>query len=292
MNCPNPMLPSSNRTVVCITGQNTLATEYLFNLLSGDPSLMPVLFEDLVDRAETREHRLVFLLDISDLDFPLSSCICTLRTLYPESQCLVLLNEISQYFIYGLVRLDVNGIICYRDVKGMLISAVAAMSATDFWCPPSINKEVYDAFRAQSRRTPSLASQPLTRREYDTVHLVRRRLSNKEIAGRLGIQESTVKYHLTNVFCKLNIYSRSDLLVSSSDDSLWRELFVHGQSHACHLVETLIPFVGRGNHRPTDVLDVADIPDNEILSINRSSSTARVNGRSVGSAARVLSHRS
>jgi DNA-binding NarL/FixJ family response regulator len=186
---------------------------------------------------------------------------------YPESQCLVLLNDMSQYLLYGLIRLDVNGLIRYGDVKAMLTCAVTSLFTTDFWCPPDLHEEVYDAFRVQSRRTPSSLTQPLTRRECDTVHLVRRRLSNKEIAGRLGVQESTVKYYLTNIFCKLNIYTRGELLVSSRVDSLWRKMALHQLSRPFNLLEAGIPFVGTDNHRPTDLLDVADTLNNEILSI-------------------------
>jgi FixJ family two-component response regulator len=38
-----------------------------------------------------------------------------------------------------------------------------------------------------------------------------RRLSNKEIAGILGISERTVKFHVSNVFGKLQVDNRQSL---------------------------------------------------------------------------------
>ncbi len=51
----------------------------------------------------------------------------------------------------------------------------------------------------------------LTAREYDVAKLAAERLSNKEIAERLFIAESTVKSNLKVVFNKLNINSRAQL---------------------------------------------------------------------------------
>ena len=44
------------------------------------------------------------------------------------------------------------------------------------------------------------------------THKLRRRLSNKEIADVLNISESTVKYHISNLFGKLQVTSRHELV--------------------------------------------------------------------------------
>jgi DNA-binding NarL/FixJ family response regulator len=51
----------------------------------------------------------------------------------------------------------------------------------------------------------------LTAREEEILHFTQQRLSNKEIASLLNIEVSTVKFHLSNIFSKLQIASRSDL---------------------------------------------------------------------------------
>lgn len=52
----------------------------------------------------------------------------------------------------------------------------------------------------------------LTPRERDVVALLCNGLSNKAIAGRLSIAEGTVKIHVHNVFQKLNVLSRAQLV--------------------------------------------------------------------------------
>ena len=48
----------------------------------------------------------------------------------------------------------------------------------------------------------------LTERQTEIVELLRQRLSNKEIADRLGISENTVKTMLKTIFRKLGVESR------------------------------------------------------------------------------------
>ena len=58
-----------------------------------------------------------------------------------------------------------------------------------------------------------LITQGLTRGESKVVEKVLDGKSNKEIAEELFISEKTVKFHLTKTFRKLNVISRSQLMV-------------------------------------------------------------------------------
>ena len=52
--------------------------------------------------------------------------------------------------------------------------------------------------------------EPLTRREIEVLELLTEGLSNKAIAGRLGISDQTVKFHVAALCGKLGAANRTD----------------------------------------------------------------------------------
>lgn len=58
-----------------------------------------------------------------------------------------------------------------------------------------------------------LESKALSKREKEVTILVSTGMSNKEIADSLKVSEKTIKFHLANVFKKLEVPSRAKLIV-------------------------------------------------------------------------------
>ncbi len=58
-----------------------------------------------------------------------------------------------------------------------------------------------------------LAQKGLSHREAEVAELVSRGLSNKEVANQLFVTEKTVKFHLTNIYKKMAVKSRAQLIV-------------------------------------------------------------------------------
>jgi len=52
--------------------------------------------------------------------------------------------------------------------------------------------------------------EPLTRRETEVLEQMAQGLANKQIAASLGISEHTVKFHLSSLYAKLNVASRTE----------------------------------------------------------------------------------
>ena len=59
----------------------------------------------------------------------------------------------------------------------------------------------------------------LTPRERDVISQISIGLSNKGIARALGISEGTVKIHLHNLYCKLELGNRTKLAMWAVDHS-------------------------------------------------------------------------
>ena len=58
-----------------------------------------------------------------------------------------------------------------------------------------------------------LIQRGLSHREAEVAELVAEGLSNKSVANRLFVTEKTVKFHLTNIYKKMSVKSRAQLIV-------------------------------------------------------------------------------
>ena len=54
----------------------------------------------------------------------------------------------------------------------------------------------------------------LSKREMEILELVSAGFSNRNIAAKLGIADSTVKTHLRNIYLKTDQHTRADLAIS------------------------------------------------------------------------------
>jgi DNA-binding NarL/FixJ family response regulator len=77
-----------------------------------------------------------------------------------------------------------------------------------------------DIERALASRTPNA---DLTPREREVLDLIVKGLSNKRIAGALGISEGTVKWHVNIILERLGVEDRTQAAVAA----LQRGLAVH-----------------------------------------------------------------
>lgn len=70
---------------------------------------------------------------------------------------------------------------------------------------------------APSARKPALPLEPLTEREIDMLRLLALGLSNHEISARSQIALSTAKWHLKNVFAKLDVSTRTGAIARARE---------------------------------------------------------------------------
>ena len=65
-----------------------------------------------------------------------------------------------------------------------------------------------------------LLSEPLTMRELDVLRLVAEGASNREAAAALGVSAKTVEAHLSSVYGKLRVRSRTEAVVAAVRDGI------------------------------------------------------------------------
>lgn len=61
----------------------------------------------------------------------------------------------------------------------------------------------------------NIESAKLTPRELEVLNLIAQGKADKEIATELRLSFRTVRYHVTNIFRKVNVSTRAELIVSA-----------------------------------------------------------------------------
>ncbi len=206
------------RLRICLVGQSPLALEYLSEILRKDPDLEIARAQDLAAWNESHPPKPIFIVDNCGLQAPLSECIRRLRYPFPMGKFVVLDRELPNEDLLRLLWMKIDGFVSYGAVKHSLLAAIRSVALGRLWIPREILREYVQCAREGDLKGFSTGER-MTRRETHILELVKRRLSNKEIAEILQLQESTVKFHLSNIYSKLQVSSRRELIKDSSSPS-------------------------------------------------------------------------
>jgi DNA-binding NarL/FixJ family response regulator len=104
--------------------------------------------------------------------------------------------------------------------RDAVVRAIKAVADHDLWLSRRLlARALADSLSLRSVLGPPPAAHAsgrrrcvLTARERQIVHLVRAGLANKEVGRHLGIEEDTVKKHLRNMYAKLGVRRRAQML--------------------------------------------------------------------------------
>ncbi len=105
-----------------------------------------------------------------------------------------------------------------------LIEAVRTVAAGGTWIDGTLLGPILDAYRQASRPASRHRDRlgALTDRELDVLRLMARGATNREIAERLHLAETTIKTHVGTLFTKLGARDRAAAIVFAYDAGLVR----------------------------------------------------------------------
>jgi DNA-binding NarL/FixJ family response regulator len=157
--------------------------------------------EEAVEAYRTHHPDVVIL----DLRMPGMGGLATIRALRKEfsrARIVVFSNYARGEEVYQALKAGAAGFVVKNMNLSQLLDAIRRVHGGERYVPPEL------AIR-MSERTLS----PLSERETEVLGLIAKGQSNKEIAGTLGVTESTVKLHVTNILTKLEVNARTEALV-------------------------------------------------------------------------------
>jgi DNA-binding NarL/FixJ family response regulator len=214
-------------TRVLIVDDDHLMRAGLVELLANDPSIEVAgeasTGREAVDRARQLAPEVV-LMDVRMPDLDGIAATRELSRSAPAARVLILTTFEQDDYIFGALRAGASGFLLKRTRPEELIAAVHTVAAGDSLLSPSVTRRVID--RMAQQPTPDLTDRArldeLTPREREVLALIARGLSNREIAGVLVVEESTIRTHVKRVLMKLGLRDRVQAVIFAYETGLNR----------------------------------------------------------------------
>jgi len=132
---------------------------------------------------------------------------------FPSVKVLVLSSFQDHESVYAMLR---NGAVGYLT-KSTLSQDLVGTIRTTFQGKMVFSRDVVDQLVSPSQ--PKIDFH-LTDRELEVLVLLAEGLTNQQSAGKLSISQSTLKFHMTNIYQKLGVQTRSEALVLAAKHNL------------------------------------------------------------------------
>lgn len=160
-------------------------------------------------------HPDVLLLDMQLVQVGEMEEFAHLRARSPTTKILILADVFEEEAIARAVLHGAQGHLLKTVRPAELIKAIRATQSGELWVSRKLLTRLLENLRQKPndlRASLSAMRERLTEREQEIVIWVVQGMTNNEIAVQLGISATTVKKHLQNVFRKLQVRRRSQLL--------------------------------------------------------------------------------
>ena len=187
--------PPGVATAVAIVGPAGSADRLERILVSeGLPVVDRAHSPETLDRIDADPSAVILV--IPDLERELEESAQSIRTVLPGARIVVVAPSVSPRALRSLFTERVDALVLEEDVDRCLALVVKSVCVGQISLPQSL--------RATLVR-PALSS-----REKQVLGMVVLGLTNREIAHKLRLSESTVKSHLASSFTKLGVGSRNE----------------------------------------------------------------------------------
>ena len=207
---------------IVISDPYPIFREGLRKLLEAEPGLRIV--GEAADGEETvrvvrKLKPKILLLDL----LPEVTGLETLRELGKlriQTRIIVVTAAIGKAQVIELLQLGAHGIVLNHSALQLLLKSIRCVSNGQYWVG---RESVSDLVHALRRMMPDVRTSEATRdfgissREMQVVTHVVAGYTNKDLARKLGISQQTAKHHLTNIFDKLGVSNRLELVLFAID---------------------------------------------------------------------------
>lgn len=157
---------------------------------------------------------------LMDINMPMKNGVEVtgiLKKKYPHIKVLVLTMHSHEEYFMSAIREGADGYLLKDAPSDQVVEAIRTVARGESVIHPSMTRKLL-AFHQQKETQKEDTT--LTEREKEVLLCLVEGLSNKEIADRLFISDKTVKIHVSKIFKKLNVKSRSQVVIHAVQHQL------------------------------------------------------------------------
>ena len=162
--------------------------------------------------------------------------LSALRSARGDGRVIVLTGVRDVETHYRAMQLGAVGLVLKTQPAENLRKAILKVHAGEAWVDSKLMTGIITTMsrtRGRQRNEEEKTKiDSLTKREREVVDLVSEGLKSKAIAKRLFVSETTVRYHLTSIFSKLEVSDRFELLIYLYRHKLVKPEDVHAAGKA------------------------------------------------------------
>ncbi|RWZ84438.1 response regulator [Glutamicibacter sp. HZAU] len=142
---------------------------------------------------------------LMDLRMPVLDGIEATKALHEKYRVVVLTTFDDDEYLFGALQAGAHGFLLKSAQPQAIILGVRAAARGESVLDPQVTARIL----ARALAVPEAAALPeLTGREHEVLQGIGEGLSNPQLAQRLGIGQSTVKTHVSQVLAKLGVSTR------------------------------------------------------------------------------------
>lgn len=134
-----------------------------------------------------------------------------LREVAPETGILVLSAHDDEPYVLALAEAGARGYLLKTATDEEILRAARAVAAGESVFAPEVTEILLRRVRGETATLP----EDLTPREREVLRQAAAGLTNRQIGHRLGISERTAQAHLSHVFDKLGVASRTEAVTAA-----------------------------------------------------------------------------
>lgn len=137
----------------------------------------------------------------------------------PNTRILILSAYDDEVYVRRMASLDIAGYVLKEEATESIVRAIRAVMHGEVWFSHSIIEKLAHQQSGRSRRAPE---QLLTARERQILDLLVEGWDNARIASTLNLAEQTVRNHLSRIYIKIDVRSRTEAIVWAKEQVLPR----------------------------------------------------------------------